>query len=241
MKNTPHHNTKGRIRTSGIQDSRSDFFNKRAEKPKRGKRKPFSLAQLKRVLKACNDEWRGIVLFGFYTGQRLQDISRLTWENVDLEHEEIRLVTGKTKRPMTIPIPRPFLAYLLTLDAPDNPKTFLFPKAAPAPSTTLSRQFTDMLGNIGLREKRDHKGKGVAFPTRNAHVSPLAGLTHCGNSESFRPVSWLSGEKTFSGSWGPTGFSAPSNQCGASGVLQWMERSLGSSFRNLYNCPSRAS
>ncbi len=159
------------------------FSRVRFVKETRGKRKPFSLAQLKRVLRACNDEWRGMVLFGFYTGQRLQDISLLTWENVDMEHEEVRLVTGKTKRPMTIPIPRPFLAYLLQLDAPDDPKAFLFPKAAPAPSTTLSRQFTDMLGTIGLREKRDHKGKGKGRDAkRDSHPLSFHSIRHTATS-----------------------------------------------------------
>jgi hypothetical protein len=42
------------------------------------KRKPFSEAQLRRILAAANDEWRGMILFGIYSGLRLGDITALT-------------------------------------------------------------------------------------------------------------------------------------------------------------------
>ena len=37
---------------------------------KESKRRPFSLSEIKRILKACGDdaEWRGLVLFGLYIG-----------------------------------------------------------------------------------------------------------------------------------------------------------------------------
>jgi integrase len=42
------------------------------------KRRPFTLPEIQRLLVVCNDEWRGLVLFGIYTGQRLGDLARLT-------------------------------------------------------------------------------------------------------------------------------------------------------------------
>ena len=33
----------------------------------------------------CNDEWRGLVLFGLYIGQRIGDLAKLTWRAVNLE------------------------------------------------------------------------------------------------------------------------------------------------------------
>ena len=37
-----------------------------------------------------------IFFFGLYTRLRLGDVARLTWANVDLDKQEIRLVTQKT-------------------------------------------------------------------------------------------------------------------------------------------------
>ena len=48
-------------------------------------RRAFTLSEIKRILKACGDdtEWRGLVLFGLYLGQRLGDLAKLTWRAVD--------------------------------------------------------------------------------------------------------------------------------------------------------------
>src|SRR5207247_9388955 len=42
-------------------------------------RRAFTVAEIKRILKACGDdeEWRGLVLFGLYLGQRLSDLDKL--------------------------------------------------------------------------------------------------------------------------------------------------------------------
>ena len=54
-------------------------------------RRAFTLAEIKRILKACGDdaEWKGLVLFGLYLGQRLGDLAKLTWRAVNLESGEI--------------------------------------------------------------------------------------------------------------------------------------------------------
>src|SRR5262249_16055923 len=62
------------------------------------KRRPFTLAEIQRILKACGDdsEWKGMVLFGLYLGQRLSDVSKLTWRSVSLATNEIALVATKS-------------------------------------------------------------------------------------------------------------------------------------------------
>src|SRR4029450_2418325 len=67
---------------------------------KESKRRPFSVAEIKRILKACGDdaEWRGLVLFGLYLGQRLGDLAKLTWRAVNFETGEIAFTTRKTGR-----------------------------------------------------------------------------------------------------------------------------------------------
>ena len=61
-----------------------DTLKQRGENKRRG----FTLAEVGRVLKRCDEaggEWRGLVLTGLYTGQRLGDVAGLTWQQVDLE------------------------------------------------------------------------------------------------------------------------------------------------------------
>ena len=51
------------------------------------KRRGFTLVEIQKVLSVCDErggEWRGLVLTAVYTGQRLGDVARLTWQQVDL-------------------------------------------------------------------------------------------------------------------------------------------------------------
>lgn len=58
---------------------RKDGKNGNAERP------PFKLTELRRLLDVASSEWRGLILFGLYTGQRLGDIARLVWLSVSLQ------------------------------------------------------------------------------------------------------------------------------------------------------------
>jgi integrase len=125
----------------------------------RKQRRPFTLSELKAILANASTEWRGVILFGFYTGQRLSDIARLTWQNLDLERDVIRFVTGKTGRQMEIPIAAPLLAHIETMPASDDPSAPLFPEsyalaADGSADSRLSQQFYDLLVAAGLAQAR---------------------------------------------------------------------------------------
>jgi integrase len=134
-------------------------------------RRPFTLGELKRIIEVADDEWRGMILCGLYTGQRLGDIAGLTWNNVDLSRRELRLVTGKTGRRQIIPIARPFADYLESLTSSDNPSAPLFPRAHSTrerniPTGTLSNQFYRILVAAGLAEARTHQSTGKGRSAR---------------------------------------------------------------------------
>jgi integrase len=63
-------------------------------------KRPFTLPELQAVLAVADDEWRSLILFGLYTDQRLSDLASLSWSNIDLGRDEVRLVTRKTGRTM---------------------------------------------------------------------------------------------------------------------------------------------
>ena len=128
-------------------------------------RRGFTLAEIKRILKACGDdtEWRGLVLFGLYIGQRLGDLARLTWRAVDLDSGEIAFTTRKTGRRIVLPLVQPLADYLASLSASDKPNAFIFPHAASAKRTaSLSNQFREILVEAGLVQRlpRGHKSTG---------------------------------------------------------------------------------
>jgi integrase len=138
---------------------------KSSEEPAR--RRPFTIPEIRRILRAAHGEWRGLILFGLYTGQRLGDLAALTWQNVDLARRELGFVSRKTKRRQLIPLARPLRKFLETSEASDDPKQPLFPKASTAKrSGALSNQFHDILSDAGLLEKRTHASSGKGRSNR---------------------------------------------------------------------------
>ncbi len=128
----------------------------------RNERRPFTLPELKTVLKLASPEWRGMILFGFYTGQRLGDIAQLTWQSIDLEKNELQFVTGKTGRRTRLPLAELLRAHLGTLPASDDPQQPLFPQAhalatGKGDRSRLSQQFHGILVAANLATKRSHE------------------------------------------------------------------------------------
>ena len=133
----------------------------------RAERRPFTVKELKSVLAHASGGWKEIILFGIYTGQRLKDIARLTWQNIDIESEELRFVTAKTGRRMSLPLASPLLAYLQTIPAGDEPSASLLPDAhilatKEGSDGRLSQQFYAVLVAAGMAKERtkEETGKG---------------------------------------------------------------------------------
>jgi len=128
------------------------------------KRRPLTMPELKKVLDVCNDEWRGMVLLGLYTGQRLSDLAGLTWGCVDLESKVVSFTTKKTDRPMQLPLAEPLQRYLLARPSADTPDAPVLPAIhatlASGGSGTLSRQFGEILARAGLVTRKPHRKTG---------------------------------------------------------------------------------
>jgi|JI10StandDraft_1071094.scaffolds.fasta_scaffold04155_14 integrase len=141
-------------------------------------RRPFTMPEIRTILAQATGELRGLLLFGFYTGQRLADVGSLCWNNVNLEDGIIRFSTGKTGRRMELPIAGPLLEYIETMDSSDDPQAPLFPKSYPiATSETgdsrLSQQFYDLLVLAGLATKRTKEETGLGR-SRRRKVSEIS-------------------------------------------------------------------
>jgi integrase len=139
-------------------------------------RKPFSIDELRAVLAVADEEWQSLIKFGLYTGQRLGDLALLTWSQIDLERDEIRMTTRKTGKQLLIPITAPLREHLLTLSAGDNPKAPVHPRAYATVSAqfervgTLSNQFSDLLVACGLRGPQPHRSRGIGRSGKRAGI-----------------------------------------------------------------------
>ena len=133
-------------------------------------RRPFTTSEIQRVISVADAEWKSLILFGLYTGQRLADIATLTWDHVDLSRNEIRLKTRKTAKRLTIPIAAPLRTHLDSLAVAGERGSPIHPRAfgtmrRQGKSGNLSNQFSDILAKAGLRQKAPHrsthKGRGA--------------------------------------------------------------------------------
>lgn len=161
-----------------ITDDPAEFAETVRNRGRVSARGAFTVDELRAVIATCDEEWKSMVYFGIYTGQRLGDIARLRWSNIDLQSKEIHLTTQKTGKRMIIPISDSLMNHLLSLSAPDVSDAPVHPRAFGCVERTgktggLSNQFADILASAGLREKKAHRktGKGRSAPRAVSKLS----------------------------------------------------------------------
>lgn len=130
------------------------------------RRATFTDDQIKRVLSVADNEWKSMVMFGLYLGQRLIDIALLKTSNVSLQDGVIKLTARKTGKKMTIPMAPALHRHVNSLnlnpekDEPLHPRAFKI-VVSQGKSSHLSNQFSAILAMAGLREKKSHRRTGV--------------------------------------------------------------------------------
>jgi integrase len=127
----------------------------------RHERRAFTLAELKKLLTACDQDWKTAVLFSLYGGGlRLGDVQALTWANIDLQAKELALRTQKTGRVQILPLCKPLLDYIETLPTGDDPRAPLCASFQGKTVSWLSNQFFEVMADAGLVQSRgDHQKK----------------------------------------------------------------------------------
>lgn len=128
-------------------------------------RRPFTLDEVSKILNHCDAEWRSMVLFGLYTGQRLGDIARLKWDSIDLRKGVLALTTSKTGKRLNLPLHEDLIAHLKSLPKPIEKSLPIHPGAAAIiqeqeRTALLSNTFGRILTAAGFREKRSHQALG---------------------------------------------------------------------------------
>jgi integrase len=133
--------------------------------PKERTRRGFTVEELRIVLReAEGTEWASMVKFGLYTGQRLGDLARLRWTQIDLEAKEVRFTTAKTGTVVIVPMCGPLEDHVLSLPAGDRPDSYVHPELGALAEFSnggphLSRQFGDLLARCGFRALNSNHAK----------------------------------------------------------------------------------
>jgi integrase len=154
-----------------IADNPAEFVRVVKAVGQRNSRRPFTLPELRALLSVADEEWKSMILFGLYSGQRLGDVARLTLANLDLQAGELRLATAKTGKRIIQPLAGPLKAHVESLPVTDDPQAPIHPRAfetvhRQGKTGGLSNQFAVLLSQAGLRGKAPHRkthgqGRGI--------------------------------------------------------------------------------
>jgi integrase len=121
----------------------------------------FAPAQISKLLKAAEGDWRGAILLGYYTGARLGDVANLRWNAIDLAERVISFTPSKTKKPVTIPLHDDLRRELLK--HPGVGRAFLFPSLAGKGTGGrfgLSGRFGAIMEKAGIHGKITRRAAG---------------------------------------------------------------------------------
>jgi integrase len=152
-------------------------------------RKPFTGKEVAALLEAAPcAEWRGLILVAAFTGLRLGDASKLSWESIDLAGKKITLVPAKTKRKkreVCIPIQPDLLAYLegveIKSDEPAAPVFERLAKTRIGARSGLSETFTGIMSRAGVdrgKASRPVSKEGTALVGRVIYERGFHSLRH---------------------------------------------------------------
>jgi integrase len=111
---------------------------------------PLSDRAIRALLDRAEGEWKGLVLLGLHTGQRLRDIVRLTWKCVDLQESTIRFHVAKTGLTHASPISSALREYLEPLSKRSGSARLIFPASAKATLAELNGQFAELVAAAGV-------------------------------------------------------------------------------------------
>jgi integrase len=153
----------------------------------------FTPEQVSAILKVADNDWKGAILVGFYSGQRLRDCTNLRWRNIDLVAliKTIRFEQAKTGRAVVVPVAEPLEDYLLSLPAAKNDDEFLFQSLAGREAPSLSKAFARIMERARIEQhvirERSKSGRSVhalSFHSLRHSFSSL--LANSGISEELR-------------------------------------------------------
>ena len=131
-------------------DPKSGLF--LSEKGNRGKRKYFTEDEVKKIIEACPDWLRPIVITAYLTGMRAGEILKLKWKDVNLKEGEILLEETKAGEPQVVKMQDELIDLFKSLPKRSE---FIFSQdnGEPLKDWHYYKPFKEALNSIGKNEK----------------------------------------------------------------------------------------
>jgi integrase len=115
-------------------------------------RLPFTPEQVSALLRVATGEWLTVILFGYYTGARLEDCAGMRWNNIDFNENVVDFTARKSGVRAVIPMAPQLQAHLEKI-ATDTANPFITPELAKKESggkSGLSEAFKKIMLAAGI-------------------------------------------------------------------------------------------
>jgi integrase len=154
-----------------------------------GMKRPFTIEEIRRIYAIADNEWRGMILAGLYTGgQRLGDIATMTAGQVNFDARTVSFSTDKTGRPVIVPIVSGWLVDLRVRAQGLKAGDWLFPTAhqrvveGGGAAMRVSASFRRLLANLGLVPRGNRKREGAVAGRRRVNDLSFHSFRHTATS-----------------------------------------------------------
>jgi integrase len=130
----------------------------------------FTPAQVSKLMRTAEGDWRAAILLGYCTGARLSDVANMRWDAVDWRNKIIRFTPSKTKRPVMIPLHSQLERVLLKRAGIG--KAAIFPELAGKGTGGrhgLSGRFVAIMEKAGIEAKRTKASGGRTLSNLSFH------------------------------------------------------------------------
>jgi integrase len=138
----------------------SNFAQLKSLKADKPGRVGFTREQVQALLGGSSGDEFGWVLILSLTGQRMQDVAKLTWRQIDLEQAIVRFHQQKGDKPLSMPIHPQVMEFLLSR-AGDDPNACVFPTLASKRGPALSKLFVKLMDTARIESPIVRKRTGV--------------------------------------------------------------------------------
>ena len=139
----------------------------------------FTPAQVSTLIQAASDEWKTMIILGYFTGARLEDCANMQWSHINFAEQVVDFVASKSGVRTVVPMTSQLEAHINSL-INDGPELYLCPSLhgkSSGGNTGLSRSFKTIMGQAGIDPK-----EGIGMGKRKFSKLSFHSLRHSFNS-----------------------------------------------------------
>ncbi|MCW4015109.1 MAG: site-specific integrase, partial [Candidatus Bathyarchaeota archaeon] len=123
---------------------------------------PEEAEKLLAALKLKSERLHDIALLSLHTGMRASEVFSLTWDCINFEQGNIRLLDTKTSSPRTVPLTHT-AQRMLAQKKTDSSTNLVFPAREGKQSQWVSKTFRDVVKDLGLNHGITDRRKRIVF------------------------------------------------------------------------------